>query len=166
MELWSLFNNFGTSQFWTPEPPKPEPPLQTRVLSAPLSESSIQKRVLSESNANFGTSAFWTPNTPVLRPKVQSRVLSASDALQKIQRKKRPRIRIRNNKRPSSRISAQASHSHESKKSEEKPQVVFFPTSQDQNSDSAKCQDAEAQGNGFNAFAFLGFLVSVFNAVR
>ena len=77
-----------------------------------------------------------------------------------------PRVRVRNNKRPSSRISAQASHTQASAKSEEKPQVVFFPTSQDENSDPAKCQDAEAQGNGFNAFAFLGFLVSVFNAVR
>jgi hypothetical protein len=40
----------------------------------------------------------------------QPGVLSASDALQKIQtRRKRPRIRVRNNKRrPASRISAQA----------------------------------------------------------
>ena len=115
---------------------------------------------------HFGTSHFRTPTTYKTEPPIRTGVLSASDALQKIQRRKRPRIRVRNNKRHPPRISAQASHSGPSKESEEKPQVVFFPTTQDENSDPAKCQDAEAQGNGFNAFAFLGFLVSVFNAVR
>ena len=38
--------------------------------------------------------------------------------------------------------------------------------SQGENSDPAKCQDAAAQGSGFNAFAFLSFMVTVFNAVR
>ena len=48
---------------------------------------------------------------------------------------------------------------------EEDPNVVFFPTSQDPNSGSASCQDSDAQGSGFNVFAFLSFLLSVFNAV-
>ena len=116
-------------------------------------------------NNHFARSQ-WNQSPKTEPEPFQTGVLSASDALQKIQRKNRPRIR--NRKRPISRMSAQASSSHgtSSKSEAEKPQVVFFPTSQDENSDPAKCQDADAQGNGFNAFAFLSFLVSVFNAVR
>ena len=44
--------------------------------------------------------------------------------------------------------------------------LFLISGSQGENSDPAKCQDAAAQGSGFNAFAFLSFLLSVFNAVR
>ena len=50
------------------------------------------------------------------------------------------------------------------KEDDEKPNVVFFPTSQDDS--AAQCQDQAAQGSGFNVFAFLSFLLSVFNAIR
>ena len=88
-------------------------------------------------------------------------VLSASEALSKMQRK-RPLRRRR--PRPS-RMRAQASHSKSQKSGEDDPNVVFFPTSQSDSAE-AQCQDFDAQGNGFNAFAFLSFLLTVFNAVR
>ena len=50
--------------------------------------------------------------------------------------------------------------------STESPRVVFFPTGDSQGAEAAKCQDHAAQGNQFNIFAFLAFMLSVFNAVR
>ena len=104
----------------------------------------------------------WRPRPPVSRMHDlrvrQEGILTASEALQKIQprrRRKRPRP---------VQVVAQET---KAKPDEDKPQVVFFPTSGDQDSEAAAtCQDHDAQGSGFNAFAFLSFLLSVFNAVR
>ena len=56
------------------------------------------------------------------------------------------------------------------------PQVVFFPTTNGgpggeeagpgTAAAASKCQDHAAQGNQFNIFAFLAFMLSVFNAIR
>ena len=112
-------------------------------------------------NYRYAQQSYWTPN-PTETPSLPPGVISASEALEKMQRK-RPQRRRR--PRPT-RMRAQASHQHKkSTKPKEDPNVVFFPTSQTGDSE-AKCQDFDSQGNGFNAFAFLSFLLTVFNAVR
>ena len=138
MELWSqsynapqISPNFGTSYLWNPTP-RTEASSFSRYqnifcwskLFVPdkkiISISYRYKKCWSGTKCNsiFGndqkiwdnTKYFGTSRRTGHEPSFQPGVLSASDALQKIQtRRKRPRIRVRNNKRrPASRISAQA----------------------------------------------------------
>ena len=101
-----------------------------------------------------------------------SRIISAQDAIARLRRRNSRQRRNKWSRRrpklqPESRTSSRdlaASHSSGSQ-NEEEPNVVFFPTGQE-GDPGVTCQDGAVQGGGFNTFAFLGFLLSVFNAVR
>jgi hypothetical protein len=104
------------------------------------------------------------------RGKTRAGIITAVEAMERLKRRRRRRRpvhrrRHRNGSGPLMTMAASNSQV-KTKGNEEEPRVVFFPTGGSEADEAASCQDSAAQGSGFNAFAFMGFLLSVFNAVR
>ena len=100
----------------------------------------------------------------------QGRIITASEAIQRLRSSTMSEAHLKGSKASSY---AASNKQAEKKKDDSQPQVVFFPTTNGgqggetgQGTAAAKCQDHAAQGNQFNIFAFLAFMLSVFNAVR
>ena len=88
-----------------------------------------------------------------------SRVMSLDKALKKLSESER------NTQRPrSERQTRLKSSQSQPSSSGDKPQVVFFPTG-DNEPENGGCKDATSGGGGFNTFGFMAFLLAGFNAV-
>ena len=93
------------------------------------------------------------------RTQASSNIMSIDKAFNKMSMPKKDK----QNKRPQEQNKLSGSHSKTSS-SEDKPQVVFFPTG-DNEPDNGGCKDATSGGGGFNTFGFMAFLLAGFNAV-
>merc|ERR1719233_2281897 len=88
-----------------------------------------------------------------------SKMMSLDKALKKLNESERKTQRPR-----SERQTRLRSSQSQPSASVDKPQVVFFPTG-DNEPENGGCKDATSGGGGFNTFGFMAFLLAGFNAV-
>ena len=107
-----------------------------------------------------GNQAYLRRRYRKRRPQQSGNIMSLDKAFKKINTSEKSIQRPRSERQ----TRLKGSHSKASS-SEDKPQVVFFPTGDTESADNGGCKDATSGGGGFNTFGFMAFLLAGFNAV-